>query len=88
MDIQLHPEALMFVPLLLILGMMLKSVKQVPDWSIPWILLLFSGIYFFVKSGFTAEAFANSIAAVGAAVYGNQLYKQTLLKRPEDTKQE
>jgi drug/metabolite transporter (DMT)-like permease len=86
MDIQLHPEAMMLVPLLLILGTMLKSVKQIPDWSIPWILLLFSGIYFFVKDGFTAEALANTVAAVGVAVYGNQLYKQTIVNRSEDRK--
>ncbi|GGE67240.1 phage holin family protein [Priestia taiwanensis] len=88
MDVQLYPEAMMLVPLLLILGTMLKSVKQIPDWSIPWILLFFSGVYFFIRDGFTAEAFLNAIAAVGIAVYGNQLYKQTVVNRTEDKKEE
>ena len=54
-------EGLIIVPALLIIGMMIKQIPKIPNWTIPLVLLV-----------------------TGAAVYGNQIWKQILYAKEDD----
>lgn len=79
-------EALILIPVLIIIGLILKKLEFIPDKYIPVILLPF-GIVGAVLLGDTStpSAVVNSviqgILVTGAAVYGNQIVKQ--LKKDE-----
>ena len=74
-------NALIFIPVLIIIGLIIKKLEFIPDKYIPVILLPF-GIVGAVLLGDTSTtaAVVNSviqgILVTGAAVYGNQIYKQ------------
>lgn len=70
-------SAMVFVPVLLILGKVFKSTPRFPDWGIPWALLVVSGTLCCLLLGFTVDALVQSVLVVGIAVYGNQLWKQS-----------
>lgn len=83
LTIYIMEEALIIIPVLLIFGKLLKEINKFPDWVIPWVLLVISVV---VTLGFFGISWANFIQAIlltGAAVYTNQLYKQTVVKRVE-----
>ena len=66
------------VPVIYIIGMFLKVNSKVPNWIIPWILLL-CGIGFSIwMVGFGVESIIQGILVSGSAVFGNQLFKQTM----------
>lgn len=70
-------KALVLIPVLVIMGMILKNTPKFPDWCIPW-ALLFSGVAFSgMMLGWTIEAILQGVLVAGAAVFGNQLVKQT-----------
>lgn len=70
-------EALILVPALYILGAIIKRTPAVPDWCIPYILLV-SGIGGSIAlMGVTASAVIQGILVTGAAVLSNQIVKQT-----------
>ena len=74
-------NALVLIPVLVIIGLILKKLQFIPDKFIPLILLPF-GIVGAVLLGdmSTMTAVVNSviqgILLTGAAVYGNQIVKQ------------
>jgi len=70
-------NALILVPVLLVIGAILKNTERIKDKYIPLILLP-AGIILsvWVMNGFTADSVIQGILVVGAAVYGNQLVKQ------------
>lgn len=70
-------RALILIPALLIVGQMLKSVPKFPDWLIPWALLVLGVVGACLMIGWTVDGVIQGILVAGAAVYGNQLYKQT-----------
>ncbi len=70
-------KALVLIPVLLIVGGILKATPQCPDWCIPWVLTGAGVVLSVQMLGFTADAVIQGTLAAGAAVYGNQLYKQT-----------
>lgn len=74
-------KALILIPVLNILGMILKNFQKLPDKFIPLILLAFGVLGAVVLSGFSADAVIQGVLVTGAAVYGNQLVKQ--LKKEE-----
>lgn len=79
--IQFVPEQLLvLVVALYIIGMMLKSTVRVPDWLIPWILLVVSITGSVALLGGTANAVIQGVICTGVAVYTNQLIKQTINK--------
>ncbi|WP_238457917.1 phage holin family protein [Alkalihalobacterium alkalinitrilicum] len=85
-QIQVHPQLLIVVPALMILGNILKRTPKIQDWMILW-LLLFAGIISgIVTIGFTIQGIANGIIATGAAITTHQAYKQTFTKRSETDK--
>lgn len=74
-------NALILIPVLNILGQIIKGLEKVPDKFIPLILLLFGISGAIVIMGMNAEAVIQGILITGAAVYGNQVVKQ--LKKEE-----
>ena len=86
------PEIFIVVPVLMIIGLMLKSAKKIKDWSIPIILgvigIVFSIFILGFETGFTAINILNGILqgilAAGMAVYVHQLKIQCTKKRRDD----
>lgn len=86
MDFQsfLIDKMLILVPVLYIIGMMIKSTPKVKDWEIPWILLVL-GVGGAVALSFTTgipivEAIIQGILVTGVTVFTNQLIVQTKAK--------
>ena len=70
-------NALILVPVLLVIGAILKNTERIKDKYIP-VILLPAGIILsvWVMKSFTADSVIQGILVTGAAVYGNQLAKQ------------
>jgi Mn2+/Fe2+ NRAMP family transporter len=87
MDINLldyiKEQAFILIPVLYVLGLMLKSNKKIQDWVIPWILTICSIVGAVLLMGLNINAVIQGILCVGVAVYGNQLVKQTTKKREQ-----
>ena len=85
----MHPEIFIVIPVLMIIGLMLKATEKVKDWTIPIILgivgMVFSILILGFGSGFTAINILNGIMqgilAAGMAVYVHQLTIQSTRKR-------
>jgi len=86
------PEIMILIPVLIIIGMILKKASYIQDWTIP-ILLAVVGILLAVitigaKDGYTSESIVTGIIqgilATGMAVYVHQLSIQTGRKRDQD----
>ncbi|MGN0520295.1 MAG: phage holin family protein [Candidatus Fimenecus sp.] len=69
-------RALILIPVLNILGMILKNTEKIPDKFIPLILLVFGMLGAVALSGFSADSVVQGVLVTGAAVYGNQIVKQ------------
>ena len=69
-------NALIFIPVIYIIGMMLKGLEKVQDKFIPLILLPIGVALAILSMGLCVEAFIQGVLVVGAAVYTNQLVKQ------------
>ena len=69
-------EALVLIPVLIILGQIVKEIKRIPDKYIPLILLVLGIAGAIALIGISADSVIQGILVAGAAVYGNQIYKQ------------
>ena len=74
-------NALILIPVLLIIGQIIKNIEKIPDKWIPLILLPFgiAGSVLLGNFGSTVDIVNSVIQGVlvtGTAVYGNQIYKQ------------
>lgn len=69
-------EALVVIPVLLILGAFIKGTPRVKDWTIPYVLLVIGVTITVAMLGFNVDAIIQGVLVSGAAVFGNQLYKQ------------
>lgn len=69
-------QALIVVPVLLVIGQVLKNTPKMQDWFIPYILLIFGVAFTIGIMGITIQAIVQGILVSGAAVFANQLYKQ------------
>lgn len=69
-------QALIVIPVLLILGYLLKNTPNVKDWLIPYVLLVIGVVFAVALIGFSPDAVIQGVLVSGAAVFGNQLYKQ------------
>ena len=76
----IHENRLILIPVLIILGWIIKRLRFIADKFIPLILLGF-GILFslLLERSFSVQAILQGILITGAAVLGNQIPKQ--LKR-------
>ena len=74
-------NALLLIPVLNIIGAIIKNIEKIPDRYIPLILLGF-GIFGAVAIlGVSPESVVQGVLVTGTAVYGNQIVKQ--LKKKE-----
>lgn len=69
-------NSLLLVPVLVIVGMILKNVELIPDKYIPVILLPLGVLGAMAMNGWNVEQAIQGILVTGCAVYGHQLYKQ------------
>ncbi|WP_346928336.1 phage holin family protein [Clostridium sp.] len=70
-------NALILIPVLLVIGAILKNTERIKDKYIPVILLPIGIILsVWVMGGFSADSVIQGILVTGATVYGNQLIKQ------------
>lgn len=77
MELVVKEELLFLVPALWCLGYWLKQTPNVKDWFIPYILCGLSITAAIMTCGLNVEAMANGVIAVGIAVLGNQVLRQT-----------
>jgi len=71
-------EALIIIPVLFILGKIIKDTPRFQDWIIPYMLLIVGVILSFLMLGFDVHAFIQGVLVSGAAVFGNELIKQAV----------
>ena len=69
-------NALILIPMLIIIGLILKKLEFIPDKYIPLILLPLGILGAMALGGWTVESAIQGILVTGAAVYGNQIVKQ------------
>ncbi len=74
-------NALILIPVLNIIGVILKDTEKIPDKFIPLILLGFGILGAVAIMGMTPESVVQGVLVTGTAVYGNQVIKQ--LKKKE-----
>ena len=74
-------NALVLIPVLLVIGQILKGIEKIPDKWIPLILLPLGIIGAMALGGWTVDSAIQGILVTGTAVYGNQIVKQ--LKKDE-----
>jgi hypothetical protein len=78
MDLSTYVSAgsLVLVPVIYIVGMILKGTQTIPDKFIPVILLVVGIVASLGVNGFNANSVIQGVLVTGVAVYTNQLIKQ------------
>ncbi|WLR52803.1 phage holin family protein [Bacillus tianshenii] len=79
-EITIHPQLVIVVPALMIIGYALKMTPFVKDWMIIWILLGCGVAASGLRLGFDVNGISNGIIAAGAAITTHQLFKQSIRK--------
>ncbi len=69
-------NALLLIPVLNIIGAIIKNTENIPDKYIPFILLFFGIIGAVAILGLSPESVVQGVLVTGTAVYGNQIVKQ------------
>lgn len=69
-------NALLMIPVLNIIGMIIKNTEKIPDKYIPLILLFFGILGAVAIMGIFPESIVQGVLITGTAVYGNQVFKQ------------
>lgn len=80
-------EGLILIPAIYIIGMIIRKTDKIPNKYIPIILLPLGILGAMGIMGFTVKAAIQGILITGAAVYGDQVYKQ-MTKKEEPKKKE
>lgn len=70
-------EALIVIPVLWVIGKLLKEIPRIQNWLIPWVLLVVGVLATMGIMGFTIESAIQGVLVAGASVFGHQLLKQT-----------
>jgi hypothetical protein len=76
MEKYLFEQSLILIPVLNVIGLIIKQIEDIKDRYIPIILLVFGLLCSFFINGLNADAAIQGILVTGAAVYSNQLIKQ------------
>lgn len=84
-QIVVHPQLVIVVPALMILGYALKKTPYIKNWMIIWIILFAGILASIVTLGFSVNGIANGIIAGGAAITSHQMFKQTMVARKKDS---
>lgn len=69
-------NALLLIPVLNIIGAIIKNTEKIPDKYIPLILLGFGILGAVAILGLSPESVVQGVLVTGTAVYGNQVVKQ------------
>lgn len=69
-------NALLLIPVLNVIGMVIKNTEKIPDKYIPLILLFFGIVGAIAIMGLSPESVVQGMLITGTAVYGNQVFKQ------------
>ena len=69
-------NALVLIPVLVIIGEIIKNIEKIPDKWIPLILLPIGIAGALALGGLSVDSAIQGILVTGAAVYGNQIVKQ------------
>ena len=69
-------NALLLIPVLNIIGAIIKNTEKIPDKYIPIVLLFFGILGAVAILGLSPESVVQGILVTGTAVYGNQVVKQ------------
>ena len=69
-------NALILIPVLMIIGTIIKNIQFIPDKYIPLILLPFGVVGAMALGEWNVQSAIQGVLVTGAAVYGNQIYKQ------------
>lgn len=69
-------NALILIPVLYVVGAILKGTEKIEDKYIPVILLPIGIVLAMLVAGFNVNGFIQGILVTGATVYANQLVKQ------------
>jgi len=69
-------NALLLIPVLNIIGTIIKNTEKIPDKYIPIILLGFGIVGAIAIMGVSAQSVVQGVLVTGTAVYGNQVVKQ------------
>lgn len=72
----LFEQGLVIIPLLNIIGKIIKETKFINDRYIPVILLVVGIVCVFGLMGVSADSAIQGVLLTGTAVFGNQLVKQ------------
>ncbi|ASN72264.1 hypothetical protein 10S12_2 [uncultured Caudovirales phage] len=70
-------QALILIPVLYIIGAMLKQTSIIKDTLIPLILLVLGVLFSNLMLGFSIESTLQGVLVAGTTVFANQLYKQS-----------
>lgn len=70
-------DALIVVPVLWVLGKIVKGTPKARDWTIPYILLGLGIVFTIGILGFNVDAVIQGVLVSGVAVFGHQLLIQT-----------
>ncbi len=65
------------IPVLYVLGIIMKSTPSIPDWLIPWNLLAVSIVLTLWMLGPSVQSVIQAVLVTGATVLAHQLVKQT-----------
>ena len=71
-------NALILIPVIYVIGAILKGTELVKDKYIPVILLPIGIVLGMILIGFDVNGFIQGVLVTGVAVYANQLVKQAL----------
>lgn len=83
-QVAVHPQLMIVVPALMVLGLAMKSTPFIDSWMIGW-FIIFAGVLASVFTiGFSINGIANGIIAGGAAITSHQMIKQTVMGRKKD----
>lgn len=69
-------EGIILIPVLYILGLILKGLPKIKDNYIPIILLFFGELFSLAYLGLSVDSAIQGVLITGVTVYGNQVYKQ------------
>ena len=71
-------DALIIVPVLFVIGRIIKETPRAKDWIIPYVLLVIGILLSSFTLGFSADAVMQGVLAAGIAVFSNELVKQAV----------
>ena len=77
----IEEQMLILVPVLYVFGMLLKNTPRVPDWTIPWALLVVGTALAVLLLEDPLHGVIQGVLVTGATVLAHQLVKQTLKKK-------